>query len=248
MGRAELAIVAQKVRELTEEDMMNLGQPAAEHSGGGDGLKRLRQAHHKIAFLMATGYKNVEISAMTGYSATYLSTLENDPAFENLLAAYKAKATQLHANTLEQLHLLTTDAIGTIHERLLETPESFTNRDLMALIQTAADRSGHGPTSQVNHTHVGISADQLDKLKERADGRQQGTVRDVSSDGDAASAGTPQDEQAQGDLFAFCGEDAKAGGVEPLDAEWEEIKEEERRESAGEDTGEEGGTPLDEGA
>src|SRR4051812_3928748 len=50
---------------------------------------KLKDRHHSVARLLAAGHKPWEVCAMTGYSASHMSILQGDPAFEELLAHYR---------------------------------------------------------------------------------------------------------------------------------------------------------------
>lgn len=79
-GRFPLDIRITGVRSLTREDLGRLREPRFVHP-----TKRLRQSHHQLALLEAMGHTTQEISKLTGYSDTRISTLRNDPAFKMIV-------------------------------------------------------------------------------------------------------------------------------------------------------------------
>lgn len=54
-------------------------------------VKYFRDTHHRLARLCAVGLRNEEICRATGYSVQRLSTLRQDPAFQELVASYREK-------------------------------------------------------------------------------------------------------------------------------------------------------------
>ena len=80
-GRFPLDVRVTGVRALWREDLAKLREPRFVHP-----TKRLRQSHHQMALLEAQGYTTGEISKLTGYSETRISTLRHDPAFQMIVA------------------------------------------------------------------------------------------------------------------------------------------------------------------
>jgi len=62
-----------------------------ENGGRERGLQRIRDHHHRIAFLMARGKRALEISKQTGFSLNRVLYLRNNPEFRKLLEIYEAK-------------------------------------------------------------------------------------------------------------------------------------------------------------
>lgn len=178
MGRTASNIIASRVAEITPEDLESIDKSPVEKGGAG-GLLQIRAMHHKIALLFSLGHKVIEIGAMTGYSVGYISQLQGDPAFENLLAHYKDKAALLHADVMGMLQSLNTDALSVVHERLVEDPEKFTVSDLLKIVEATSDRTGYGPSSTVNHRHTGLTDERILALKEKAEQRQTGRVTTI---------------------------------------------------------------------
>lgn len=104
-------------------------------------IARLRNSHHMLARLLAEGRRNGECSLMTGYSPSRISILQNDPAFQDLLAYYKANTEAKYLDVHERLATLGMASVDELQERLEEDPAGFTNKDLMALSEFALDRS-----------------------------------------------------------------------------------------------------------
>src|SRR5579871_5006068 len=75
------------VRPLTREDMEVLREKRV----GPPRLVTLRDSHHRLARFCASGIRDAEICARTGYSQNRLSQLRTDPAFAQLVEEYRGK-------------------------------------------------------------------------------------------------------------------------------------------------------------
>jgi len=127
-------------RELTAADLEELINPSELNSAPSP-LQRIRSTHHRLAQLVAEGRKGTEISLIMGYSQSRISILQNDPAFQELVAFYKNQQAAVFLNVQERLADLGMAATEELRERLEEDPSQFTHRDLMELQKTTFDRS-----------------------------------------------------------------------------------------------------------
>ena len=140
-----------------------------ENGGRERGLQRIRDHHHRIAFLMARGKRALEISKQTGFSLNRVLYLRNNPEFRKLLEIYEAKLARAESRFDEiefeehraeqkvraaNLQL----ALEEQQERLLEQPETFSHRDLQELISDTSDRLDMGKTQKHLHGHVDLAA------------------------------------------------------------------------------------------
>lgn len=198
-GKGALHLDAQVVRELEEEDLV----AASSHKTNSEPtpLQSIRMSHHRVAQLMAQGYKNVDISRKTGYSQSRLSILKNDPAFQDLVASYKDVVDSVFADTAELLQHCTDDTLALLQERLLDDPDSFTNAQLNELLKTFADRSGFGPQNKtVNEHNVNFLApEKIQELKAKAKELQHGETKKITqekllSDNREPTRSTPDEE------------------------------------------------------
>lgn len=161
-GRQEIEVELEVVRELTEADLASLAAPKGSKPPA---LQRIRDSHHQIARLLASGLRPMEVCAATGYSASRLSILQNDPAFQELITFYRddyADASkEVFVDAQRRMTAFVLDGLQELHERLLETPDEFTVTSLTEAVKTFADRSGNGPTSK----SVNINIDYSERLK-----------------------------------------------------------------------------------
>lgn len=128
-------------------------------------LARLRGIHHDIARLLASGLAPAEVSAVTGYSPSRISTLQNDPSFKELLAYYKQKSDEVFIDVRKRLATLGLDASAELSDRLVDKPESFTNTQLIELTKASLDRAGYNPVAKSLNASVSISSEELSELK-----------------------------------------------------------------------------------
>ena len=145
------------VRELRKEDLARLAERRR-----GQVVKRLRDSHHHIAKMFASGLDIAQVSERTGKSYHSVRTLRKSPAFEQLLAEYRAIATEAWADSVDTYFDLASSnmvrAELQIADRLGEAEEAGETlpvRDLLAISRDAADRFGYGKRS----TQVNVNAD-----------------------------------------------------------------------------------------
>ena len=168
------------VRDLTEEDVRKLwGMKDGDLSSEPPPRQKLKHAHHNLARLLASGVPHMECHYQTGYNISTISILLNDPSFKDLVEYYKSQVNEQFLNVHERLASLSMDVVTELQDRLENEPDEFTNSELKGLLETTLDRTGHGPTSSVNHRGVVgfVTPDQLDGLKQELAQRRLGQVR-----------------------------------------------------------------------
>lgn len=169
-GRKAKPLEATFLRSISEADMIDLATNEAGIKP--PTIKELRQSHHTIAQLLSKGtLSETEISSITGYSISRISILKGDPSFQEILSYYKGMEAEGYktatADMQKRLSSLGFDSIETLHQRLIETPESFDNKTLLAVVEAASDRTGHGKTSTVNsNVNVGLAPETLAAIRE----------------------------------------------------------------------------------
>lgn len=175
--------------ELTEDDLkqLNLPRPIGIEDAPTP-LAKIRFTHHSMARLLAAGKTPTEVSFLTGYSLSRISTLQSDPGFKELLAHYTAHKDEVFADVLQYIGGLTLDALQELHGRILEAPDSVSTRELLDLVNSNLDRLGHAPVQR--HQHVVAIAD-LDRLKAAADAAHAGTVHVLNRTPSAPAEGGP---------------------------------------------------------
>lgn len=138
-GRAAKPVQIELVREITEADLKSLAlKPAGSVPPP---LKRLTDRHHSLARLIAAGKSEQECSFITGYDNSRISILKNSPAFQELLELYRQEARREFTSVLEHMAGISRDAVLELRERLEDTPERFTNNELMKISIDFTDRT-----------------------------------------------------------------------------------------------------------
>lgn len=190
-GRRPKQVHAVILRQLDESDILRLHQVKDGDLGSEPRpLQKLRHSHHGLARLVASGTRLEECSLVTGYDAGYISNLQKDPAFQNLVGYYKEQVDQKFLDVHERIKSIGLDFLQELHDRLLADGVKFTNRELMEAIQLTLDRSGFGPTSNVKHSGgiALVTTEQLDRIKAEVARNQVGSIKQIT---DADSARVP---------------------------------------------------------
>lgn len=158
-GRAAKPVSAELVRELTQADLALLG---TERGIQPSHVQRLSDRHHALARCIATGMKDGEAALCTGYTPSRISVLRGDPAFEELVAFYRADKGALVHDLADKMASIAKDTADLLHDRLQDEPEKFSVGDLHEQLKLTADRTGHGPSAK---TTVNVNLNLGDRLK-----------------------------------------------------------------------------------
>ena len=178
LARSEGPVVFQAIRELEAADLV-----IREVSSSGviiPKIKALRASHHKLAHVLAMGLSNEEASLMTGYSPNRVSMLLSDPAFKDLLAYYKDNIKDVFVDVTQRMASFATNALEVLQERLEDKPDGFSNKELNELIKTTADRGGHSPVQKTETKNITLTAEDLLKIKQEVESKQNGSVRRIN--------------------------------------------------------------------
>lgn len=151
------------IRPMTEADIELLRQPSKRPD-----IVRLRDAHHTIARLLASGLKTGEVARAVGYSETRIAVIRSAPAMQDLIARYRAEETESwrakRDEFYESIHAAGAKAWRQINEALDdadETGERLPVRNLLSIADSSADRIGYNKKS----TTVNINVDFAAKLE-----------------------------------------------------------------------------------
>lgn len=157
------------------EDHLAAGSPALNvPSSSIQQVQTLRFTHHRIAQLLAAGMPDIQVAALCSTTASRISILKTNPAFQELLAYYAENVEEAWADFVTTAAAMSMDMLHRLQELLDESPDKFTPAMTLQALTVLADRSGHAPvTKSVN---VNVNADigsRLNAAKERL--RQVGT-------------------------------------------------------------------------
>lgn len=142
---------AEVIRPLTAADLALIPAPGYQ-ANGAPHLKKIREAHHRLAALVAGGATLREINEETGYSYSRISILKGDPSFAELVEFYKREATERNIDLVvdlqKRIFALAVDSVDELHSLILDTPEAVSPDQKIDIAKFATDRSGHGPQSK----------------------------------------------------------------------------------------------------
>lgn len=145
-------------------------------------LKRLSERHHALARLLASGTRPGAASIITGINNAYISILQNDPSFKELIEFYRNEVNDEYRGMHAQLAGLGEDALEELRRRVEEEPDKIPFKTLLEVVTNVADRTGHGPSSsskqEVNVT-IGL-ADRLAAARKAANVAIEAQARDVT--------------------------------------------------------------------
>lgn len=176
-GRRPAKVEAEVVRELKVADIAMLSE---ERATPAKPIKRLRDRHHALARMLASGMKDGHAALAVGYEPSRVSILKSDPAFKELLAFYRENVDAQLAEYHERIAALSVDAVEELRARLEEDPESFSSSLLLEIATKTADRTGYGPQSSSTQVNINVNmAERLQRARERAQVGREPRVIDV---------------------------------------------------------------------
>lgn len=154
IGRKSQPILAEIVRSLTEADVALL---ATERGIQPSSIKKLTDSHHALARCLATGMKDVEASAITGYTPSRISVLRDSPLFAELVSHYHSVPDTTLADFQERMLSVGLTAVEELKDRLENEPEKIGTATLIEAVKSLADRTGHGPQTKSTNLNVTVS-------------------------------------------------------------------------------------------
>mgnify|MGYP001584844226 CR=1 FL=1 len=173
------------VRDLTEDDVLAL--PVA-HSH--PHITRLRESHHRIARLIATGLRTNEIADLTGYTNQRINTLRYSPAMKELIASYMSDIDGTWREEISDYYSNISKARDILGRQILdrvESSEDDPDKEIplglaFRLHGDLADRTGYGK----RQTQVNIHADFAALLEQRIKRSQEAKLIEAKPISEAA--------------------------------------------------------------
>jgi hypothetical protein len=145
------------VRALTSADLALLEPKAVSKPPL---IKKLRESHHGLARAVAEGKSLAEISEETGYSISRISILRSDPTFAELVSYYKENLEKMRdalvTDHFKRMVGFRGDLIEEMIDRLHDSPELVSWKDLDDSLKTVADRTGMGPQTKNQNINMNI--------------------------------------------------------------------------------------------
>jgi hypothetical protein len=134
---------------VEEGDLARLTSRAPPPAGttAGD-LNRIREKHHSVARLIASGMTQRLVATVTGYTEGYLSVMLNAPGMQELISYYRSGHDAAHQVVVERLRSVAMKSIEKLDERL--DSDDVEDSTLLAAAKLGLDRAGHGPRSEIH--------------------------------------------------------------------------------------------------
>lgn len=165
-GRAEKTPPILGMGELTSEQLA--AREAREAGIKPSHLGRLSARHHEIARAVASGDRTSEIAARFGITASRVSILKQDPAFQDLVAAMQAQRTVSDDAEVRIVAGIRNEALILLWDRLENEGEEIDTETLLKVVTVTADRSGMAP-KRVEEKNVTFNfGDRLEAARQRA--------------------------------------------------------------------------------
>lgn len=160
---------------------------------------KLRDHHHRIAFLIATGKRTGEVANITGMSIQRISNLRHDEVFNKLVEVYRNKAMtvewDVYKKSMSTRETILSLTLEEMRDRLEECPELFSVRDLLEIQADMADRLGQGKINRSESYSVTRNLDLADSLAEARRRELRLSASLPAPEGDAAAGRvTPSQE------------------------------------------------------
>jgi hypothetical protein len=191
-----------EIRSLAREDLALLAETRPKTQ-----LQSLRDKHHRIARAVASGMSNGEIASVCGISYNRVSILNQDPAFAELVAHYRALVTadwiEAADPVIDFLGSVRTKSLAMLEDKLVaaeEQGEFLPTRELVSMAELGLDRTGYGKVNKNVNINVDFAA-QLEAARNRSrTAREANPVRETPTPPRSALAfdsSPPQSAQVQ---------------------------------------------------
>jgi hypothetical protein len=129
---------------------------------------KLRESHHAAARLVARGLSNEDISLQIGYSPTTVSQLRGAPAFQELVAFYRADAERVASDFTAKAALVSLDLLQELHSRLIEKGDDLADPFVLDAFKVIADRAGFAPIQRSVSKNLNVNiGDRMDAIQRK---------------------------------------------------------------------------------
>ena len=134
-------------------------------------VKALKDSHHRVARLVALGLRTEQVAMESGYSIGRVSTLKASPAFQELVASYRAVVDDEFATAADEYYSTVAAnriiAARRLNDMLSDDEKQFTPAQLVSIHADAADRTGYPKRSVAVNVNVDFAA-KLDQAVRRS--------------------------------------------------------------------------------
>jgi hypothetical protein len=130
-------------------------------------LTRLKERHHSVARMLASGLNQRMVATICKYDEAYLSVLLNAPAMQELVAFYRIQNGNAAQVIGERLRTVGLKAVEKLDEKI--DAGELSNQELLGTAKLGLDRGGYGPSSthhNINEDHIIDHAEILRRSRE----------------------------------------------------------------------------------
>lgn len=159
-GRIAKSLEIRSIGELTRDDLACLKE-----SRSLPAVEKIRDTHHRLARLIATGLKINEAAGLAGFSIARAYVLHIDPSFQDLVAAYRKDvnaefvSSQVDFEDLARTNMLKAERqIADKLDAADDAGETLPTRELISISRDAADRFGYGKKTTNTNVNVNFAA------------------------------------------------------------------------------------------
>lgn len=160
-----------EARPLTRDDLRHLDKRDQAVSR----VAFFRETHHRLARMIAAGFRIEQVLESTGYSYQRLWTLRQDPAFQELVAQYKNSVDTKYTADVDEFRETALSNMKRM-ERMVEdhldkaeeAGDLIPLKTLSSLVTDRADRFGYGKQSVKLNVNVDMAV-KLERARERAE-------------------------------------------------------------------------------
>ena len=146
------------VRQITRDELPRLHERRAELPV----VAQIRDSHHRVARLVASGLRITEVAERSGYSYAFGSRRVNDPALRELVAHYRKMVDDAFVASQDEYHTLSTANMLAAERHIADHISDLDNkgellpvRIALAISADKADRFGYGK----KQTNLNVNVD-----------------------------------------------------------------------------------------
>lgn len=182
------------LRVLTRADLAHLMEKRPVNA-----LQVLRDTHHRVARAVAAGLPLKEVAELCGRSYASVRSLQDDPAFKELVAHYRGMITAEFIREADPVISYLRDnalkAQAMLSDKLdaaAEQNEFLPTRDLLGIAELGLDRTGYGKVNKNVNVNVDFAASLEAARKRSASIREPRQIEATITSGPQSSpAGVP---------------------------------------------------------
>lgn len=162
-------LTAEHINSLAENyesgEVMGVGNGITDRGG----FQSIKRRHHRLAMLLAAGtMSDAQCALACNLHPNSVSLMKQDPLFRELLVMYSDGVTAEFQDAVSEMSELAEDILGRIRDIMDNSPEQLSISDMTKLLPILTDRTGNGPTSNINNRNVSLNLNSRDLADAKA--------------------------------------------------------------------------------